>query len=91
MHQDAYLLAQAVTRLFAAHLNIEVPEPDTDLMDGGFLDSLLLVNLIVALEREFGVSVSIDDLDLNLENFRTVSQIAAYIERYRNLSDVDAA
>lgn len=88
MHQDAHSLTQSVTRLFSDCLNIDIPAPDSDLMDGGLLDSLLLVNLIVQLEREFGVSVSIDDLDLNLENFRTVSQIAAYIERRRNLSDV---
>jgi len=88
MHQNTQPLTQAVTRLLFDRLNIEIPAPDVDLMDNGLLDSLLLVNLIVQLEREFGISISIDDLDLNLEHFRTVSRIATYIEGQRKLTDV---
>lgn len=88
MPQSTESLMQAVTRLLFDRLNIEIPEPDTDLVDGGLLDSLLLVTLIAQLEREFGISVSIDDLDLNLEKFRSVRRIAAYIEDRRNLTDV---
>jgi len=88
MHPNIQPLTQAVTSLLFDRLNIEIPAPDVDLVDCGLLDSLLLVNLIVQLEREFGVSVSVDDLDLNLEHFRTVGRIAAYIESRRNLTDV---
>jgi acyl carrier protein len=88
MPQTAQPLTQAVTRILFDRLNIEIPEPDTDLVDSGLLDSLLLVTLIAQLEREFGISVSIDDLDLNLEKFRSVRRIAAYIEDRRNLTDV---
>jgi acyl carrier protein len=88
MPQSIQPLTQTVTRILFDRLNIEISEPDADLVDGGLLDSLLLVNLIAQLEREFGISVSRDDLDLNLEKFRSVNRIAAYIESQRNLIDV---
>jgi acyl carrier protein len=88
MRQNIQSLTQAVTRLLFDHLNIEILDPDTDLVESGLLDSLLLVNLIARLEREFGITVSLDDLDLNLEKFRSASRIAAYIESQRKLIDV---
>jgi acyl carrier protein len=70
-----------VQRLFVEALNIHVPTPDTDVIDGGLLDSLKLVELIFALEREFDVSIALENLDI--DTFRSVSRIADFVEETR--------
>ncbi len=72
-------ITDRVRRIFSDSLSVQVPANDTDLIDGGLLDSLALVELLFQVEREFGIEVSFDDLDI--ENFRTVERIAQFIER----------
>jgi methoxymalonate biosynthesis acyl carrier protein len=64
--------------LFRHTLNIDVPSSQTDLIQTGLLDSLALVELLLELEREFDVSIPLQDLDI--ENFRTVERIGAFVE-----------
>jgi D-alanine--poly(phosphoribitol) ligase subunit 2 len=66
-----------VQRLFVEALNLQVPSPDTDLIEGGLLDSLALVELLFALEREFGVTIALEELDI--DSFRTVNRIAEFV------------
>jgi D-alanine--poly(phosphoribitol) ligase subunit 2 len=68
-----------VQRLFVEALNLQVPSPDADLIDGGLLDSLALVELLFAIEREFNVSIPLEELDIDV--FRTVNSIASFVEQ----------
>ena len=68
-----------VQRLFVEALNVQVPSPDTDLIDGGLLDSLALVELLFAMEREFNVTIPLEVLDI--DRFRTVNSIADFVEQ----------
>ena len=68
-----------VQRLFVEALNVQVPSPDTDLIDGGLLDSLALVELLFAMEREFNVTIPLEELDI--DRFRTVNSIADFVEQ----------
>ncbi len=54
-------------------------EVDTDLLMGGFVDSLGVVRITHWLEDRLGFPVPAGDI--TLENFRSVSAIAAYVER----------
>ena len=58
----------AVIQIFTNQLAIAVPDADTDLIDGGLLDSLAMVSLIAQLEIDFGFTVNFEQLDL--EDFR---------------------
>jgi D-alanine--poly(phosphoribitol) ligase subunit 2 len=70
-------LHDRILTLFSTALNIEVPSVDTDLFDAGVLDSLAFVELLLQLEREFGVAAALDDLQP--ENFNSVARIAAFV------------
>jgi D-alanine--poly(phosphoribitol) ligase subunit 2 len=70
-----------VQRLFLETLNLQVPSPDTDLIEGGLLDSLALVELLFALEREFDVTIALEELDI--DSFRTVNRIAQFVDGAR--------
>jgi D-alanine--poly(phosphoribitol) ligase subunit 2 len=74
---DTNRLRERIGGVFATALQLEVPAFDTDLFETGVLDSLAFVRLLVQLEEEFGVSTSVDDLEL--DNFRTIDSIAAFI------------
>lgn len=70
-------LHDRIAGLFSGALNIDVPSIHTDLFESGVLDSLALVELLLQLEREFGVTVSSHDLEV--ENFRTIAHISTFV------------
>jgi acyl carrier protein len=69
---------ERITRLIRDTLGVEVPSPDTDLIETGLLDSLALVSLLAEIEREFGFELPLDTLEV--DDFRTVGTAAAYVE-----------
>jgi D-alanine--poly(phosphoribitol) ligase subunit 2 len=82
-------LEGAVTELIRDVLQVEVPTADTDLIESGLLDSLALVSLITELELEFSFQLPLDDFDV--ERFRTVERIAAFVAEYRSEAEGSAA
>ena len=70
-------LADRIAAIFQEALHLDPPPSDLDLFDTGVLDSLAFVELLLRLEQDFGVAVSVDDLEL--ENFRTIERIAAFV------------
>jgi methoxymalonate biosynthesis acyl carrier protein len=86
MPSDA-ALSDEVRLLFREVLTIDVPADDTDLIEGAILDSLALVELLFEIERRMGISLMLDDLEI--ENFRTVERIAEVIAAARSADSKD--
>ncbi len=63
--------------LFLETLHIDVPSPDTDLLETGVLDSLQLVELLLQLEQRFGFQLKIENIDL--DDLRTLERIARLV------------
>ena len=74
---DTAALQDRIAQLFSDTLGFDVPSVDTDLFDTGAMDSLTFVELIVLLERDFGVKTSVDDMET--ENFRSIARIARFV------------
>lgn len=70
-------LEHRIRGLLLETLHVEVPSPDTDLFESGVLDSLGFVEILLQLEGEFGIKVSLDDLEI--DRFRSVGKIAAFV------------
>jgi D-alanine--poly(phosphoribitol) ligase subunit 2 len=68
-----------IRELFLRALDIRIDSPEIDLIEAGLLDSLLLVELLLQLEQEFGMDVVMADLEI--DDFRTVEGIAAFVTR----------
>jgi methoxymalonate biosynthesis acyl carrier protein len=75
--KDANAIIERLGALFVEAFHIEVPSPDTDLLESGILDSFQFVELLFQLEQKFGVRVKIDDLDL--DDLRTLGRIAQLV------------
>lgn len=71
-----------VERILRDRLGILAPSPEADLLESGLMDSLSLVELLLALERDFSVVISWDALEI--DEFRSVSAIADFVERNRS-------
>ena len=63
--------------VFTKNFHIEVPSPDTDLLESGILDSFQFVELLLQLEQNFNLRIKIDDIDL--EDLRTITRIARLV------------
>ncbi len=68
----------AIAGLFETELNIAVPSPETDLMETGLLNSVSFVELVMLIEERLGVTVPLDELEL--DQFRTLKGVAAYVD-----------
>jgi methoxymalonate biosynthesis acyl carrier protein len=68
---------QSIITFFKQHLHVDVLSPEHDLIEAGILDSLMIVDLVLYLEQAFGVSPSLEDLEV--ENFATVARVAALV------------
>jgi acyl carrier protein len=55
------------------------PADDEDIFMSGYVNSLFVMQLIRMVEQDFDLTV--DDEDLDFENFRTVEAIVAFIAR----------
>jgi methoxymalonate biosynthesis acyl carrier protein len=68
--------------MFAKELHIDVPTPETDLLAEGRLDSVGVVELLLQLEKRFGLRVDMEDLEI--DHFRSLAAIASFIAARRN-------
>lgn len=80
MKEPAFLdrLTKLVSRVIQESTGRVVqPKPDDALITSGTLDSLSMVNLVIALQGEF--SVELDTSDLNEQSFGSIRSIAGLL------------
>ena len=70
-------LRERIASMFSRTLNLDVPSVESDLFESGVLDSLAFVDLLVALEQEFGVTTVLEDLEV--DNFQSIARIADFV------------
>jgi methoxymalonate biosynthesis acyl carrier protein len=56
-------------------------QPEEDIFALGFVNSLLAMQLVAFVEKEFGVKV--EDEDLDLDNFRSIAAISRLVAKKR--------
>lgn len=74
---DRHHVERRLAGWFVERLHLEIPSPDTDLLETGVLDSLAFVELMLHLEQDFGVTIALEQLEL--ANFRSLERIAAFL------------
>jgi acyl carrier protein len=71
-------LTREIAQLIHDQLLVEVSSPEDDLLASGVLDSLTLVQLLFDLERRFGVTIPLEQLEI--DDFRSVNSIASLVQ-----------
>lgn len=72
-------LVEQLGALFAENFHVSVPAPDADLLEEGILDSFQFVELLVQIEKRFGLRIDIAGIDL--DDLRTLQRLAGLIAR----------
>ena len=74
--------------IFEDRLQIVVPEDATDLFETGLMDSLMLVDLLSELEREFSFRMILSELDI--DSLRTIERIADFVASQAEQKGIEA-
>jgi acyl carrier protein len=74
-------LQAELSDLFANVLHVQVPSPDTDLLATARLDSVGMVELLLQLEKRFGLRVEMQGFEI--DHFRSLRAIAAFVAERR--------
>jgi methoxymalonate biosynthesis acyl carrier protein len=75
MDETQQKIKEFLSRFFKSH----DLQPEEDIFSLGFVNSLLAMQLVAFVEKEFGVAVADEDLDL--DNFRSINAISCLIAR----------
>jgi len=75
MDQTQSKIKEFLSRFFKNH----DLQPEEDIFALGFVNSLLAMQLVAFVEKEFGIQV--EDEDLDLDNFRSIHAISRLVER----------
>lgn len=75
MEQTQQKIKEFLSRFFKNH----DLQPQEDIFALGFVNSLLAMQLVAFVEKEFGVQV--EDADLDLDNFRSIQAISDLVTR----------
>jgi acyl carrier protein len=71
----------AIRQFLGRFFRTELRDQD-DFFSAGFVNSLFIIQLVLFIERDFGVAI--EDRDLELSNFNSIENIDAFIERATN-------
>jgi acyl carrier protein len=66
--------------ILARTLGTTITDGDTDLVQSGLIDSLALVELLVAVEQEFSITFAADELEI--ERFRSLRTLAELVDSH---------
>ena len=58
---------------------------DEDIFEGGIINSLLTIQLLMFIEKKF--QITIDNSDISLENFSTLNRIEKFIQSKNDKRD----
>ena len=72
-------LEARIRQVFRDKLKLDVLSVDTDLFETAVLDSMVFVDLLLHLEREFGVTVALEDIEF--DHFRSIERIAEFVAK----------
>jgi acyl carrier protein len=81
MDETTAKIKQFIVDEFMPDVSVDELDSDFDLLTGGVVDSLGLLQVVAWLETEFDVGV--DDSQLGPESFRTVDAIKQFVDQAR--------
>jgi len=85
--EDPMPLTSEIAQLINDQLLVEVSSLDDDLLAAGVLDSLTLVQLLFDLERRFGVTIPLEELEI--DDFRSVHSIARLVQARSGVKSIE--
>lgn len=76
---DETQVRERVREFIGQHVRGHAVDDDADIFGLGFVNSMFAMQLVLFVETEFGITV--EDEDLEIDNFKSVNAIVALVER----------
>lgn len=70
---------ESIRRFVNQAVNIDALSDDENLFTAGIVNSLFAIELMTFVERQFGLEIG--EEDLNIENFKSITATAAFVTR----------
>lgn len=70
-----------ITEFLARYFKNHDLADDEDIFASGYVNSLFVMQLVLMIERDFGITV--EDEDLDFANFRSVNALVDFVSRKR--------
>ena len=80
MNKDDHL--RKIADFVGQYLGVDDIDPHHDLFESGLANSLFAMQLVLFVEKEFGITVSDEDLDV--DNFKSLNAISAFVGKKTN-------
>lgn len=77
-----------IQAFFASSLNGQVPGVAEDVFARGYVNSLFALQLVTFVESQYDLTITPEDLDL--DNFRTIERIAAFVVRKQGVAAAES-
>ena len=77
--RDLEKMRREILEIFLDRFDTRIASVEVDLLEGRLVDSLKIVDLVLALEEHFGVRLQFEELEI--EDFRTVARLAERVNR----------
>jgi D-alanine--poly(phosphoribitol) ligase subunit 2 len=74
-------LQTEIALLLMENLKAEIPSVHEDLIETGLLDSLKIVELLVALEQRFAIRIPLSELEI--DSFRSLETITNFVAKMK--------
>jgi acyl carrier protein len=85
---DAAQTKEKIREFFSRFVRARELRDDEDIFATGYVNSMLAMQLVAFIESEFGITV--EDEDLDLDNFKSLDNIAGFIERKKTVTHAGA-
>jgi D-alanine--poly(phosphoribitol) ligase subunit 2 len=74
-------LKQQIIEIFNERFETRLDSDEVDLLETGLVDSVRIVELVLAIEQRFGISLPFEELEI--DDFRSVPKLVERIARTR--------
>jgi len=71
------VVSNDIKNFLSDHINIEELQLDEDIFQSGYVNSLFAMQLVMFVEKKFGIKVENEDLEIT--NFNTVSNLSTFV------------
>jgi acyl carrier protein len=77
---------ETIRAFLSQHIRDNSFQDDDDLFGKGYLNSLFAMEMVLFVEKEF--ALTIENTDLDPDNFRSVNALAAFVEQKTGAGEV---
>jgi methoxymalonate biosynthesis acyl carrier protein len=83
--ENTSMMKEIIRDYLFDNIDIEELDNEEDLVEYGIINSLFAIQMTTFLEKEFGIKITLDDMDM--ENFKSVNSLLGMVKAKQALNN----